>query len=87
MPSSASALAQRVTRASTVASITSPSITSQWLAAAGSFPTAFAAVYVLGAIAAFGIGFLALKKAREVNAGMSQPSDRVLNNRDDDGEA
>ncbi|MBE9029645.1 hypothetical protein IQ266_07875 [filamentous cyanobacterium LEGE 11480] len=40
----------------------------QPLAAAGSFPAAFAAVYVLGAIAAFVIGFAALKKARSVNA-------------------
>jgi hypothetical protein len=38
------------------------------LAAVGSFPAAFTAVYVVGAIAAFGIGFLALKKSREVNA-------------------
>jgi hypothetical protein len=40
----------------------------QPLATVGDFPAAFAAVYVLGAIAAFGIGFHALKKAREVNA-------------------
>jgi hypothetical protein len=33
----------------------------------GSFPAAFTAVYVVGAIAAFGIGFFAVKKAREVN--------------------
>jgi hypothetical protein len=38
------------------------------LADVGSFPAAFAAVYVLGGIAAAAIGFLALKKAREVNA-------------------
>ncbi len=37
------------------------------IAVAGSFPAAFAAVYVVGAIAAFGIGFYAVKKAREVN--------------------
>jgi high-affinity Fe2+/Pb2+ permease len=37
------------------------------LGAAGTFPAAFTAVYVFGAIAALAIGFLALKKAREVN--------------------
>jgi hypothetical protein len=37
------------------------------VAVAGSFPAAFTAVYVVGAIAAFGIGFYAVKKAREVN--------------------
>jgi hypothetical protein len=36
-------------------------------AVAGNFPAAFTAVYVVGAIAAFGIGFFAVKKAREVN--------------------
>ncbi len=40
----------------------------QPLAAAGAFPVAFTAVYIVGAIAAFGIGFYAVKKAREVNA-------------------
>ena len=51
-------------------------VSPQVLAAAGSFPAAFTAVYVLGAVAAFGIGFAALKKAREVNAeNLQQPDD------------
>jgi hypothetical protein len=37
------------------------------LAVVGNFPAAFTAVYVVGAIAAFGIGFYAVRKAREVN--------------------
>ncbi len=40
----------------------------QSLAVVGDFPAAFALVYAVGAIAAFGIGFYALKKSREVNA-------------------
>lgn len=40
----------------------------QSLAIVGSFPAAFVLVYVVGAIAAFGIGFYALKRSREVNA-------------------
>jgi hypothetical protein len=36
------------------------------------FPVAFTAVYVIGAIAAFGIGFLALKKARSVQISSAQ---------------
>jgi hypothetical protein len=36
------------------------------------FPVAFVAVYVVGAIAAFGIGFLALKKARSVQISNAQ---------------
>jgi hypothetical protein len=43
-------------------------LANQPLAAAGTFPAAFTAVYIVGAIAAFGIGFYAVKKAREVNA-------------------
>lgn len=50
------------------------------LAAAGSFPMAFAAVYVLGAIAAFSIGFMALQKAREVNAEALRQSDEAQDN-------
>lgn len=46
------------------------------LAVVGDFPAAFAAVYVVGAIAAFGIGFMALKKAREVNAETMQQDDQ-----------
>jgi hypothetical protein len=43
--------------------------TDRWtlFAVAGNFPAAFTAVYVVGAIAAFGIGFYAVRKAREVN--------------------
>jgi hypothetical protein len=36
------------------------------------FPVAFTAVYVVGAIAAFGIGFLAIKKARSVQISSAQ---------------
>jgi hypothetical protein len=43
------------------------------LGAAGTFPAAFTAVYVFGAIAAFAIGVLALKKAREVNIKSFEP--------------
>ncbi|MFM2429698.1 MAG: hypothetical protein RLZZ511_911 [Cyanobacteriota bacterium] len=50
------------------------------LADVGSFPAAFAAVYVLGGIAAAAIGVLALKKAREVNAASVEQRD----DRDDD---
>jgi hypothetical protein len=35
--------------------------------AIGNFPWAFTAVYVLGAVAAVGIGLSAIKRAREVN--------------------
>jgi hypothetical protein len=35
--------------------------------ATGNFPWAFTAVYVLGAAAAVGIGFAAVKRAREIN--------------------
>jgi hypothetical protein len=42
------------------------------LAAAGTFPAAFTAVYVFGGIAAFAVGFFALKKAREVNASSAE---------------
>jgi hypothetical protein len=45
------------------------------IAAVGDFPAAFAAVYVLGGIAAFGIGFMAIKKAREVNAANFEQED------------
>jgi hypothetical protein len=47
-----------------------------FIAAVGDFPMAFAAVYGLGAIAALGIGFLALKKAREVNATNLEQEDK-----------
>jgi hypothetical protein len=50
------------------------------LAAAGTFPVAFTAVYIVGAIAAFGIGFYAVKKAREVNA--ASVDQRVLRDED-----
>jgi hypothetical protein len=36
------------------------------------FPVAFTAVYIVGAAAAFGIGFLALKKARSVQISNAQ---------------
>jgi hypothetical protein len=35
--------------------------------ALGNFPWAFTAVYILGAVAALGIGLSAIKRAREVN--------------------
>jgi hypothetical protein len=51
------------------------------LAAAGTFPVAFTAVYLVGAIAALGIGFYAVKKAREVNA--ESVDQRVLRDEDE----
>jgi hypothetical protein len=58
-------------------------LVSQPLAAAGTFPAAFTAVYIVGAIAAFGIGFYAVKKAREVNA--ESVDQRLLGDEDEAG--